>query len=111
MRPILIALLAALVLGNWPAYGMLLLVDDAAGQGGVASQTSAPQDSWREAHIDGAYRVRGITLFVLPLLLLLAALLSFILPEKKGADRHPRDDDFFFQPQAGRTLNEVEHSF
>lgn len=95
MRPILIALLAALVLGNWPAYGMLLLVDDAAGQGGVASQAGV-QDSWREAHIDGAYRMRGIALFVLPLLLLLAALLSFILPEEKGADRRSRDDDLSF---------------
>lgn len=96
MRPIIIALLAALVLGNWPVYGMLLLVDDAAGQGGVASQTSAPQDSWREAHITGAQRLRGTALFVLPLLLTLAAALSLILPEKKDAGGRPRDDDFLF---------------
>lgn len=96
MRPIIIALLAALVLGNWPVYGVLLLIDDAAGQGEVSALAGVPQDSWREAHTAGAYRVREIALFVLSLLLLLAALLSFIRPGEKEREEGSWDDGLSF---------------
>ncbi len=90
-----LALITCLIVGSGSVQGMLLIVDDAASLGGTANQADV-QDSWREAHTAGAYRMRRIALFALPLLLTLAAALSLILPEEKCADRRPRDDDFYF---------------
>lgn len=90
-----LALVACLIVGSGSVQGMLLIVDDTAGRGGMASQADV-QDSWREAHSTGAYRLREIARFALPLLLILAAALSLILPSEKDAGRRPRDDDVSF---------------
>lgn len=87
-----------MVLGSEIASGagMLLIIDGAAEKGGLATQSAAPLDNWREAHTNGAQKVRTLGPVVLPTLLLIAGVLSFISPEVKESGEEFWEDDFSF---------------
>lgn len=97
MRPIIIitiiALIAALVLSSEVASGMgMVLVVEGDGDDGLRMPVTGEND-WREAHINGAQRLRSIGPVLLPVLLLAAGVLSFISPDEKGTTEEFWDDD------------------